>query len=102
MAELGIGRELRLRVGQAAIATIDSIRFGHVLAFARATGQPWPTLEFVARHPDGDEEVDWEALVDELQRLAQQRPPEHLAPAIGLLRNDATRAAMLAGRGRGP
>ena len=88
---------VRLRVGSQQVETLDTVRLGHLLDFARGTGKPWPALEFVAQHPDADAEIDWRALVDEMQRLAQERPPEHLAPLIGLLRNDATRAAMMAG-----
>ena len=96
MDKLAVGHELHLRVDGKVLETIDSIRFGHVLEFARGTGKSWPTLEFLAAHPHGDAELDWEALVDELQRLTQERPPENLAPIMGLLRNDATRVAMQA------
>ena len=85
-----------LRVGQAVIETIDSVRLDHVLRFAHGTGKEWPTLERVAQHPAGDTELDSAALVDELQRLAQDRPPEDVAPLIGLLRNDAVRVANMA------
>jgi hypothetical protein len=91
---------MRLRVGSREIETLDSVRFGHLLDFARGTGKSWPALEFVAQHPNADAEIEWRALVDELQRLAQERPPEHLAPLIGLLRNDATRVARMAGADR--
>ena len=91
---------VRLRVGSRQVESLDTVRFSHLLQFARGTGKPWPALEFVAQHPDADVEIDWRALVDEMQRLTQERPPEHVAPLIGLLRNDATRVAMMAGAER--
>lgn len=95
---VGVGRPVYLRKGPDTLETIDTIRLGHVLEFARTTGQDWPTLEWLAAHPDGQEEVATEALVDECQRLAaQHRPPEYLAPLVGNLRNDAVRIAHMAG-----
>ena len=96
MVRLALGRPVHLRVGQTLIETIDSIRLDHVLRFARGTGKEWPMLERVAQHPAGDAEVDSATLVDELQRLALERPPEDVAPLIGLLRNDAVRVANMA------
>jgi hypothetical protein len=94
--KLALGRSVKLRKGRAVIETIDSIRLDHLMAFARATGKPWPTLEWLAQHLEGDADIDATALLDELQRLAQERPPENLAPMIGLLRNDAVRVSNLA------
>jgi hypothetical protein len=88
---------VRLRIGHEVVETLDTVRFAHLLAFAQATGKSWPTLEELAAHQDGSIEIDTPVLIDELQRLAQhERPPEHVAPLIGLLRNDATRVQMLA------
>jgi hypothetical protein len=88
---------VRLRIGHEEVETLDTVRFDHLLVFARSTGQAWPALEHLAAHQDGSVEIDAEALIDELQRLAQHhRPPENVAPLIGLLRNDATRVQMLA------
>jgi hypothetical protein len=88
---------VRLRIGQEEVETLDTVRFDHLLAFARSTGKSWPALEHLASHQHGQVEVDAQALIDELQRLAQhEHPPEHIAPLIGLLRNDATRVQMLA------
>ncbi len=98
MAELAVGRDVHLRVGQEVLKTIDSVRLRHVVDLARSTGKEWPILEWLAAHPDGEEEIDWQGLVDEMQRLALERPPEHVAPLIGNLRNDAGRAAGIAGR----
>ena len=78
------------------VETLDSVRFDHLLRFAHRTGKSWPSLEQLASHQDGSVEIDSSALVDELQRLSQERPPEDLAPLIGLLRNDAVRVRMLA------
>ena len=93
---LAVGRMVRLRIGQEVVETLDTVRFGHLLAFARGTGKAWPGLEELAAHRRGETEIDADALIDELQRLAQERPSEDVAPLIGLLRNDATRVKMLA------
>ena len=93
---LAVGRMVRLRVGHEVIETLDTVRFDHLLTFARATGQSLPALEALAEHTDAQIEVDAPALVEEMQRLAQAAPPETVAPLIGLLRNDATRVQMLA------
>ncbi len=98
MARLALGRTLRLRKGAALVETLDSVRFDHLLAFARGTGKSWPTIEQLASHQDGSVELDTTGLVDELQRLAQERPSENLAPMVGLLRNDAVRVARMAAR----
>jgi hypothetical protein len=88
---------VRLRLGQEEVETLDTVRFDHLLRFARSTGKAWPALEHLAAHPNGTAEIDPHALIDELQRLAQhEHPPESVAPLIGLLRNDATRVQMLA------
>jgi hypothetical protein len=88
----------RLRVGPEEVETLDSVRFEHLLRFARSTGKSWSALEQLA---SGQTEIDPAALIDELQRLAQhEHPPEHIAPLIGLLRNDATRVQMLAAHHR--
>jgi hypothetical protein len=92
---LGLGHMVRLRVAQQVLETLDSIRFGHLLQFARGTGKQCPWLERIAEHPDADIEVDPDALVHELQALALERPPENVAPLIGLLRNDAIRVRNL-------
>jgi hypothetical protein len=95
---VGVGRPVYLRRGPDTLETVDTIRLGHVLEFARGTGKEWPTIEWLAAHPEGNEAVDSEALVDECQRLTvQHRPPEHLAPVVGNLRNDAVRIARMAG-----
>ena len=87
-----------LRIGPEEVETLDSVRFDHLVRFARSTGKTWPVLEQLAA---GQTEIDPPALIDELQRLAQhERPPEHVAPLIGLLRNDATRLQMLAAHHR--
>jgi hypothetical protein len=94
---LAVGRMVRLRLGQEEVETLDTVRFDHLLTFARSTGKTWPVLEQLAQHQQADVEIDAPALIDELQRLAQhERPPETVAPLIGLLRNDATRVQMLA------
>jgi hypothetical protein len=94
---LAVGRMVRLRVGQEVVETLDTVRFDHLMAFARGTRKPWPALEQLRAHQHADIEVDPDALIDELQRLAaQERPPEEVAPLIGLLRNDAARVKMLA------
>ena len=85
---------VRLRLGHEEVETLDTVRFDHLLRFARATGKTWPALEQLA---SGHNEIDAPTLIEELQRLAQhERPPEDVAPLIGLLRNDATRVQMLA------
>lgn len=82
--------------GSHRIETVDSIRLGHVLDFARQKEVACPTLEWLALHPRGEDALDGEKLIEEMQRLAQAGPPEHLAPILGLLRNDARRLANLA------
>lgn len=99
MVRIALGRPVCLRVGRTVIETIDSVRLDHVLRFARGTGKDWPMLERAAQHPDAGIELDSAALVDELQRLALERPPEDVAPLIGLLRNDAVRVANMAAHG---
>lgn len=86
---------VKLRVGGEVLESLDAVRFRHLLEFARSTGKSWPTLEQLALHPEGEVATEVGALVEEMQRLAQERPPECLAPLIGLLRNDAVRAEML-------
>jgi hypothetical protein len=87
---------VRLRVGAHVVETLDSIRFDHLLEFARGTGKRFPELERLAEHQDASIEIDAEALVTEMQTLSQERPPENVAPLIGLLRNDAVRARNMA------
>lgn len=94
--ELGAGHDVFMRVGDQRIETLDSIRLGHVRAFARRSERACPTLEWLARHPDGDADLDTSALVEEMQALALAGPPEDLAPLLGILRNDAARVANLA------
>lgn len=96
MAELGLGHAVHIRVDGSVIESIDTIRLDHVLQFAREKHVLCPTLEWLADHPDGDQDLPWEALVEEMQKLAQARAPDRLAPIMGLLRNDATRAAHIA------
>jgi hypothetical protein len=93
---LAVGRMVRLRIGQDEVETLDTVRFDHLLAFARSTGKSWPVLEHLTQHQDGSIEIDAAGLIDEMQRLSQERPSEKIAPLIGLLRNDATRVQMLA------
>ena len=95
---LAVGRMVRLRIGREEVETLDTVRFDHLLAFARSTGgeRSWPVLEHLAQHQDGSIEIDAAGLIDEMQRLSQERPSEKIAPLIGLLRNDATRLQMLA------
>jgi hypothetical protein len=95
---LGVGRMVRLRLGQEVIETLDTVRFDHLLRFAHGTGKSLPGLEALATHRDAQIEIDAPALVEEMQQLAQSAPPEDLAPLIGLLRNDATRIQHLAAR----
>lgn len=95
---LSVGHEVWMRLGSQRIETVDSIRLGHVVDFARTAQVPCPTLEWLALHPEGTEPVDCETLVEDMQRLAQARPPEHLAPVLGLIRNDASRLLNLAQR----
>lgn len=85
-----------MRAGAQVLETIDSVRLGHVVAFASTAGIECPILTWLAGHPDGSEPLDWEGLVEEMQRLAIARPPERTAPLLGLLRNDATRCARMA------
>lgn len=72
------------------VETLDDVRYRAVVRFADRISGPGQGWELVRKLGRG-EAVPGGALLDELDRLAKQNPPEDLAPMIGNIRNDVLR-----------
>ncbi len=90
---------VRFRAQGVSVESVDSVRYGEVLDFARKVATPdrrWPELERLAV-PDQD--IDAQSLVAELDTLARLDSPRGVRQVLGSIRDDVLRAVAIAHSG---